>query len=193
MRVWSACLLGTLLIGCGASAVGDPRANLELMRREHTADKLVDRGTAFAEMGDLTRAEQYLVAALDQGAQPRRALTALLRVCVAAGRHRAAIVYAREYGAELSNDAQFEFILALLESAMGEPDAAIDHLRGVVRRAPSHAEAHYRLAALLEERDSDRGEVAFHLHEYLRLEPKGKYAEAASTALQPESSTGLRR
>jgi tetratricopeptide (TPR) repeat protein len=118
-------------------------------------------------------------------------LPALLRVCVAAGRDRAAIVYAREYGSELASDAQFEFILALLESAMGEPDAAIDHLRGVVRRAPSHAEAHYRLAALLEDKNSERGEVAFHLREYLRLEPKGKYAEAASAALEPESSTRI--
>lgn len=185
MRRWAACFAAALAFGCGASVVDDRRANLEVMRREHTPEKLVERGAAFAEIGDLTRAEQYLVAALDQGAAPRRALPALLRVCVAAGRHRAAIVYAREYAGELSSDAQFEFILALLESAIGESDSAIAHLRGVVRSAPNHAEAHYRLATLLKQQSADDDGVAFHLQEYLRLAPDGKYAAEARATLKP--------
>ena len=41
-------------------------------QREATTDKLVDRGKAFAAMGDHTRAEEYLAAALDAGRRPAR-------------------------------------------------------------------------------------------------------------------------
>lgn len=184
MRLRYAALSLALAAGCAAAPPPTPQAKLEVIRREQTADKLFERGLAFAEIGDLTRAEQYLAAALDQGAPPRRTLAALLRVCVAAGRNRAAIVYAREYGSALSGDAQFDFILALLESGVGDVEAAIEHLRQTVRRAPEHADAHYRLGELLQQRELAQDESLFHLREYLRLAPNGSHADAARSALK---------
>jgi tetratricopeptide (TPR) repeat protein len=189
-----ASFLCAFLLGCGGGSAANAPANVEVMRREQTPDKLFERGLAFAEIGDLTRAEQYLVAALDRGAPPRRALPALLRVCIAATRHRAAIVYAREYGASLSSDTQFDFILALLESAVGETESAIAHLRSSVHKAPDHAEAHYQLALLLERQETNEdSEIAFHLREYVRLDPQGSHAEEARTALKDLGEDGPSR
>jgi tetratricopeptide (TPR) repeat protein len=179
-----ASVLCVLALGCGSAPLTNTRTRVEIVRREQAADKLFTRGLAFAEIGDLTRSEQYLVSALDRGAEPRRAVPALLRVCIAANRHRAAIVYAREYGASLSHDAQFGFILALLESALGDHDAALDHLRNAVRTAPEHAGAHYQLAAQLERRNGGEAEILHHWREYLRLAPDGPHAEEARAALR---------
>jgi tetratricopeptide (TPR) repeat protein len=184
-----ACAACVLALGCGAAAPTSTRARVEIVRQEQTADKLFARGLAFAEIGDLTRSEQYLVSALDRGAEPRRALPALLRVCIAANRHRAAIVYAREYGENLSHDAQFGFVLALLESALGDHDAALEHLRSAVRDAPEHAGAHYQLAAQLEQRNGGDAEILHHWREYLRLAPDGPHAEEARAALRVRCGT----
>lgn len=170
-------------IGCGAAATPDSRANLQVLRSEHTADKLTERGLGFAELGDLTRAEQYLAAALEQGAPAREVLPPLLHVCVAAARHRAALVYAHEYGAALAQDPHFAFLLGVLEAAVGSPDAALRELRHTLRDLPDHADAHYQLALLLERRDGDESELAHHLREYLRLAPEGPFAEDARSKL----------
>jgi tetratricopeptide (TPR) repeat protein len=188
MKITTLAVLGLLTLGCGAAAVPDSRANLQALRSEHTVDKLSGRGLAFAEMGELTRAEQYLAAALEQGAPPRKIVPPLLHVCVAAGRHRAALVYAREYGTSLASDPQFGFILAVLESAVGDPDAALLHLRRTVRALPAHADAHHQLALLLRKRGAD-DEATLHLREYLKLAPDGAFADDAREEL--EESCGL--
>jgi tetratricopeptide (TPR) repeat protein len=188
MKFKTLAVLGMLSVGCGAQAMPDSRANLQVLRREHTVDNLTRRGLAFADMGDLTRAEQYLAAALEQGASPRQVVPPLLHVCVAAGRHRAALVYAREYGAPLASDPQFGFVLAVLESAVGDQDVAVTLLRRTVRALPAHAEAHYQLALLLLLRGGD-DEAGLHLHEYLKLAPEGKFADDAREKLK--SSCGL--
>ena len=185
MRKAAMSLLCALVIGCGAASGVAPQANVEVMRREQTPDKLLERGLAFAGIGDLTRAEQYLVAALDQGAPPRRVVPTLLKVCIAASRHRAAIVYAREYGSKLSSDSQFQFILALLEAGLGESESAIAHLRSTVAGTPQHADAHFLLAELLQQQGrTDDDQVESHLREYLRLAPDGPRAEEARSALK---------
>jgi len=179
-------LIFALAISCGAcgrAAVTDSQANLQLLRSEHTEDKLVRRGLAFAELGDLTRAEQYLTAALDQGAPPRRVIPPLLHVCLAAGRHRAALAYAREFGAPLAGDLQFRYLLATLESAVGDPDKAVQELRRILLASPRYVDAHYQLALLLQRRGGDDEQVALHLREYLKLSPDGPFAEDARTRL----------
>jgi tetratricopeptide (TPR) repeat protein len=188
MKITTLAVLGMLSVGCGAEAMPDARANIQVLRKEHTVDNLTRRGLAFAEMGDLTRAEQYLVAALEQGALPRQVVPPLLHVCVAAGRHRAALVYARDYGAPLANDPQFGFVLAVLESAVGDPDAAIARLRRTARALPGHADAHFQLALLLQRR-GENDEAALHLREYLRLAPEGMFAADAWEKLK--ESCGL--
>lgn len=192
MKITTLAVLGMLAVGCGAAAVPDSRANLQALRSEHTVDKLTERGLAFAEIGDLTRAEQYLAAALEQGAPARKIVPPLLQVCVAAGRHRAALVYAREYGTSLASDPQFGFILAVLESAVGDPDAALAHLRRTVRALPAHAEAHYQLALLLRKRGTD-DEATQHLREYLELAPQGAFADDAREELAQSCGLGCQR
>src|SRR4051812_38698845 len=73
-----AVLLATLSMACASTRSSDVRANVDLAARERTSDKLVARGMAFESIGDLTRAEQYLSAALDRGADPEQVTPALL-------------------------------------------------------------------------------------------------------------------
>ena len=66
-------------------------------RKEATTDNLLDRGKAFAAVGDTTRAEEYLTAALDQGADARQVMPLLLEVCVRTGRYRSAIQHGEDH------------------------------------------------------------------------------------------------
>ena len=59
--------LGLALAGCASQSHADKvKDDLAQVKAERAPDKLVDRGLAFANVGDLTRAEQYLAAALDR-------------------------------------------------------------------------------------------------------------------------------
>lgn len=181
-------LFGLLSTACATTTPPDSQANLRALRDEHTTVKLVQRGLGYAELGDLTRAEQYLAAALEQGATPRQALPRLLHVCIAAGRHRAALVYAQEYGAPLASDAQFLFLQATLESAVGDADTAIEQLRRTVKLLPDHPNAHYQLALLLERREGSEADIVAHLRHYLRLAPHGSHADDAWARLNEHCS-----
>ncbi len=60
-------VLAATLLGCAGVPRSNVQSNIEVMREERTADKLFERGRAFAAIGDHTRAEQYLSMALDAG------------------------------------------------------------------------------------------------------------------------------
>ena len=78
------------------SSSGASRAVNEV-RHEATAPRLQARGDAAAAMGDMTRAEQYFVAALAAGGDPRVLTRRLLVVCVADERYPAAASYGEDY------------------------------------------------------------------------------------------------
>jgi tetratricopeptide (TPR) repeat protein len=153
------------------------------MREEQTPDKLLARGRAFARVGDLTRAEQYLAAALDAGADVGVALPMLLRVCIAEQRYRAAITYAEPYLKKRPEDTRLRFVIASLYSTIGETVIAQEHLEKVVKAQPENAEVHFAMGMLALESDGDMVTADGHFREYLRLEPQGPHAAEARSHL----------
>ena len=75
--------------------------------------KLIDRGKAFAEINDTTRAEQYFAAAIAAGADERQVIPLLLTVCAQDGRYRVAIQYAEAYLKGHPKDLRVRFVRRL--------------------------------------------------------------------------------
>lgn len=168
--------------GC-TSAAAEPNVQAEVMREEQTPDKLVARGRAFARVGDLTRAEQYLAAALDAGADVDVALPMLLKVCIAEQRYRAAISYGEPHLKKRPEDTRLRFVIASLYSTIGETVTAREHLEKVVEAQPENAEVHFAMGMLALESDGDMVTADGHFREYLRLEPQGAHAPEARSHL----------
>jgi predicted Zn-dependent protease len=156
---------------------------METIHEEQAPEKLVERGKAFAEVGDLTRAEQYLAAAMDQGADDAVVVPMLLRVCIQDRRFRAAIAYAKEFVRKHPRDTAMRFVLGTLEAAVGEVKEARGDLEEVCEEEPARPQAHYALAVLLRDARTDLPSMDRHFREYLRLDPQGEHAEEARAAL----------
>lgn len=181
--LWPLALALSLGVGCAPARSPDVRGNLNTIRRETTEDKLVDRGEAFAAVGDWTRAEQYLAAALDRGSDPERILPVLMRVCIEAEKYRVAADYARDYVRKKPDDVRLRMLLGSLEAAIGNRQAARREMRSILERQPSNADAHFELALLLRDDDVDPTEANQHFREYLRLTPDGSRASEVRAAL----------
>jgi tetratricopeptide (TPR) repeat protein len=162
------------------------QAKVETMQKEQAPDKLLARGQAFASVGDWTRAEQYLSAAMDAGADEREVMPLLLRVCMQDRRYRVAIAYAEEYERKHPNDAEMRFVLGTLYAAIGDVPHAREALEAVIAKQPDNAQAHYALASLLRDAHADPLAMDAHYREYLRLDPTGPHAEEARAALLKE-------
>ena len=149
------------LAGCAHTPVEKAEADMATMQAETSKKNLVDRGRAFAAVGDLTRAEEYLAAAIDQGAHHKDVLPLLLDVCVRGGRYRSAIQHAENHLRRFPHD---------------------HGTRLVVEARPDDAQAHYVLAVVARD-DEDVIGADRHFREYLRLQPTGTHAEEARASL----------
>jgi tetratricopeptide (TPR) repeat protein len=184
LLVFCACLLGLAETRCGPATPAErAQADMATLRTEATTDKLLDRGKAFAAMGDHTRAEEYLAAALDQGADPREVLPLLLNVCVQTGRYRSAIQHAENHLRKHPDDVRTRFVVGTLYAAIGETKDAKSNLETVVTARPDDAKAHYTLAILARDNENDVVGADRHFREYLRIEPNGAHAEEARASL----------
>ena len=169
---------------CGATSQSEKtNADLATMQKETTPEKLLERGKGFAQVGDMTRAEEYLGAALEAGAPPREALPLLFTVCVQSGRYRSAIQYAENHLRRHPDDMRTRFVLGTLYAAVGENKAAEDELVKVIAARPNDSNAHYALGVLSRDNDNDAIGADKHFREYLRLEPNGSHAEEARASL----------
>lgn len=173
------------LTGCAAHASRRPEVVQQVVHEERQPEKLLERGKAFAQRGDLTRAAEYLTAALDAGASEAEVLPLLMRVYVENGAYRLAIERGEEYLQLHPNDARMRYLVATMFIAIEEPDRAIAHLRRVTEHAPGHADAHFAVAVLLRDAKSDWVRADYHFRQYLALEPSGQHAaEARANLLQ---------
>jgi tetratricopeptide (TPR) repeat protein len=168
---------------CAPTPADHIKADMAVMKREGKADKLIDRGKAFASVGDTTRAEQYFAAAIASGADEHVVVPLLLMVCARDGRYRVAIQYAEAHLRAHPGDVHVRFVLGTLYAAVGEADQARATLRGVVEAMPDDADAHFALAVLFRDRDHDYTSADQQFREYLRLQPRGSHAEEAQASL----------
>jgi tetratricopeptide (TPR) repeat protein len=163
-------------------AVGAP-----LHRNGQTKEELVERGRAFAMIGDLTRGEQYLSAALRRGADPCVVLPLLVHVCVEAGRYRVAAEYLRMYMIDNPESANMHLLYGSLEAAVGDREVAQREYERLLRSHPDDSTGHYALAVLFRDAVGDRSASDAHFREYLRLAPYGEHATEARASLLDEA------
>lgn len=173
---------GLLAAGCAHSA-SDPAMAPGSLRKGQTVDELYERGRAFAMIGDLTRGEQYLSAALEHGADPQKVLPPLVHICVEAGRYRVAADYMHAYTGAAGESADLHLLYGLLEAAIGDVVVARREYETAIRIHPDDSAVHFALAVLLRGAlvDADGSNAEF--REYLRLAPHGEHAAEARAAL----------
>jgi tetratricopeptide (TPR) repeat protein len=158
-------------------------AQMETLKEEHAPDKLMARGRAFASIGDYTRAEQYISAAMQAGADEAVALPILLRVCVQQQRYRAALSHAQPRLEKRPEDFRLRFVVGSLYATIGDRTMAWEHLMQVSQEQPDFAEVHFALGMLWLSGESDPVSADEHFREYLRLEPEGEHASEARSHL----------
>jgi tetratricopeptide (TPR) repeat protein len=184
-RALACAVLAVAVLACGRPTTPADRMKGELavVASEHTPDILVARGRAFRRVGDLTRAEQYLSAALDVGGNPALVLPELLQVCIAADRYRAAIAYAEPWLERHPEDGKLRFVVAALRARIGDSLGAQADLERTLARAGDDANAHFAYGVLLRDRIGDPRRADEQFRAYLRLDPNGKHREEASAGL----------
>jgi tetratricopeptide (TPR) repeat protein len=170
-------------IACASSEGAKVKGDMATIAKEGGPERLIDRGKAFAALGDTTRAEQYFAAALSSGADERVVIPYLLTVCAQDARYRVAIQYAEAYLKSHPNDLRVRFVLGTLYSAVGEAAPAREALATVVGARPEDADAHFALGVLLRDNDHDFAGADQQFREYLRLKPRGAHAEEAEASL----------
>lgn len=178
-RAWSNIAVFSVFVafgsGCGASALKQQ----EVIKKEASASELERKGDAYARIGDMTRAEQYLVASLKAGGNEKRIVGRLLVVCAADQRYVVALEYAEQYLHHHPEDDDVRFAAASLHAAVGDSARARGILEDLVRVHPTWAEAHYVLAGVLRDQGEPRELADIHDLEYLKAKPDGPLSESA--------------
>jgi tetratricopeptide (TPR) repeat protein len=186
VAVAGACAALSSLGACAPTRGERVAQTISIIAAERTPEKLLERGLAFAQVGDLTRAEQYLVAALDAGASPDAVLPKLLVVCVANAHYRAGISYASPELQRNPDNASLRFVVAELEALTGDAAAAREDLGKVTEAQPADPAPHFAYARLLRDEIGDRAGADREFRAYLSLDPRGEHAnEARAFLLKP--------
>jgi Tfp pilus assembly protein PilF len=192
MRIVVYCnLAAALLAGCASTPGERLKTNVKEFQEEQSPDKLFERGKGFAAVGDTTRAEEYLTAALAAGADDKKVVPVLVRVCIRDQRFRSGIEHAENYLNKHPGDTGTRFILGTMYVAVGDMGKAKTELSRVVAEKPDLAGAQYALGVVYKEMN-DPVAADHNFRAYLRLEPHGEYAPEAQSSLlksmKPEES-----
>lgn len=136
--------------------------------------------------GDTLRAQQYLLAALNHGADQRRVLPWLLRLYVADGQYRSAIERVNESLRVSGDDLELRMLLASLYRATELESSAAQQYEEVLQRAPNQSRAHLELGMMLHDSGSDPARADQHFRAFLALAPDAPEAGMVRTRLLKE-------
>ena len=186
--VRSALAVLLLLAACQPRQSVRTQSDVRIFQAEHSAAKLIERGRAFASVGDTTRAQQYFAAALENNGDEQVILPMLLAVCVQDGRYRMAVEYARRYLVRHPRDLGIHFVLGTLYAALEESVDAERELRFVVHNDAENAPVRYALAVVLRDQRNDPLGAHEYFSAYLRLAPGGEHAEEARASMLLEKT-----
>ncbi|HEX3596900.1 MAG TPA: hypothetical protein VHU80_17445 [Polyangiaceae bacterium] len=176
-------MLSLAASGCVKAPGSEVKDRVDAMNRESAPERLVAHARDFASIGDYTRAEQYLNAARERGADERKIILLLLEVCVRDHRYRDALQHGEGFLREHPEDQRTRLVLAALEAAVGYDTQAETELERVLGAEPKNADAHYALAVLYRDGLGSPGRADPHFREYLALRPDGAHAEEARGSL----------
>jgi len=160
--------------------------DIKIVREENKPENLFEKGKTFHQIGDLTRAEQYYAAAMQQGYPPEKVLMPLLQVCTEANRFQVAIEYAEPILSKNPRNHRLRMIVASLYRAVGHNARARSYYEIALDDEPNDATGHYLLAVLLRDEFRDLVNADKHFREYLRIEPTGSHAKEATGSLLKE-------
>jgi tetratricopeptide (TPR) repeat protein len=176
-------LLTLTATGCASAPKRPAREDARDLRSGQSTEQLVERGRLFATLGDSTRAEQYLTAALEAGARPEAVLPSLLRACIESRRYRVAAEYVGEYLRRNPDSVPLRLLHGMLEAAVGDRAVAFREYESVLRIRPDDSEGHYAMAILLRDAMDDPAGADEHFRAYLRIAPDGAHAAEARASL----------
>lgn len=193
LQITMAAVLGTF--GPACAGVRQPfehsgETTGETSRAASTPDELFRAGMVAAQRQDLTRAQQYLAAAVAAGYPEAQAIVPQIEVCLAGTQVQAAIQLAQAYLVRHPDEWRMRYLLATLYSADHQFEQAVSELRQLVTRTPLQAQAHYLLGSLLRDHSPELhdkpaalGDPRPHFRRYLELEPSGVHAAEARASL----------
>jgi tetratricopeptide (TPR) repeat protein len=171
------------LLGLGCAASRKPEKVVVPVPEDHDPVALLERGKAYASIGDLVRAEQYLTAALAWGGDENVILPALLRVCVAARHYRLASEYAENALTRNPKNAHLRFLAGALYVSIGDPVRARQRLEEAARDLAGNPEVQFSVAVFFRDELSDKVGADPYFREYLRIAPTGAHAVEARASL----------
>jgi tetratricopeptide (TPR) repeat protein len=151
-------------------------------------DQLVALGDELARRGDSQRAAQYLLQALEQGANESQVLPRLLNVYIRDRQYRLAAQRLEDFMRRHPRQLAVRLLLAALYEAVSDYPRALEQYNAIVQGDPNHAEAHFALGNNLLAQGNDRGAADRHFRTYLELAPHGPHAEQAQSMLLSEVS-----
>lgn len=165
----------------GATAqVASKKADLH---PDRDPQSLVASGRAYADAGDLVRAEQYFVAALDHGADYDKVLPLLLRVCLASNHYRYAIDHVEVALARDPTNSRLRFVSGSLYLLVGAHGTARERLEQAARELGDDPEVQFQVAAFFRDDLADKVNADRYFRHYLRIAPKGNHATEARASL----------
>jgi tetratricopeptide (TPR) repeat protein len=162
------------LAGCARTGLSAPRD-----ARAPAAADFLEVADAADKLGASLRAQQYLTAALEAGAEETKVVPRLLVLYVADGQYRLAIDQSENYLRRHPDDRQVRLLLSTLYTAVGDDESAVAQYERLLALSPRAAYAHFALASLLHERGGASARADAHFRAYLELAPRGEHAAEA--------------
>ncbi len=155
---------------------------VETSRRESEPTLLVARAEAYADVGDYTRATQYLRSALAGGGDADEILPRLVELEIKDQNYRAAAQHLAERLRSHPKDVRGRLVLGTLFTALGRTADAERELLYVLSASPNDAEATFALAVVYRDFIGNYARADEYFRRYLELQPMGRHRDEAAAS-----------